>query len=194
MILAFDTSGPHIAVCVLDGDTVCAASFDEMAKGQAEQLFPKIEDALAKAGAAYADITRIGVGTGPGNFTGIRISVSAARGLALSLGVPAIGVTALEAYALDAPQPVVPLVDAKRGNVYAQRFDTDPTEPVFTDAEGANPDGIATVTAQTAAHQIAVAIAKLAAVKSPQDAPPKPFYMRPADAAPSRDTPPRILA
>lgn len=86
-----------------------------MTKGQAERLFPLLEELLAEAGLAWSDLDSIGVGVGPGNFTGIRISVAAARGLALSLGIPAIGVSATEAVACGAPRPcraVVPL----RGN------------------------------------------------------------------------------
>ena len=71
-----------------------------MEKGQAERLMPLISELLAEAGVVLADVTAIAVGTGPGNFTGVRIAVAAARGLALGLGVPAIGVTRLEALAL----------------------------------------------------------------------------------------------
>ena len=56
---------------------------------------PLLEDVLAEAGIGWRDLAAIGVGTGPGNFTGVRISVAAARGLALGLGIPAIGVTRL---------------------------------------------------------------------------------------------------
>jgi tRNA threonylcarbamoyl adenosine modification protein YeaZ len=84
IILAFDTSAAHVAVAVMRGDTVLASHAEPMARGQAEQLFPMIEQTLDAAGIALNAIDRIGVGIGPGNFTGIRISVAAARGLALS--------------------------------------------------------------------------------------------------------------
>ncbi len=83
-----------------------------MTKGQAERLFPLIGEVMAQAGLAWSDLDAIGVGIGPGNFTGVRISVAAARGLALSLGIPAIGISATEAAACGAPRPcraVVPL-------------------------------------------------------------------------------------
>ena len=66
-----------------------------MAKGQAERLMPMLEELLAEAGIAWRIFAPLAVGTGPGNFTGVRISVAAARGLALGLGIPAIGVTRL---------------------------------------------------------------------------------------------------
>ncbi len=67
-----------------------------MARGQAERLMPMIEAVLADRGALFEELDAIGVGIGPGNFTGLRISVATARGLALSLGVPAIGVSGFD--------------------------------------------------------------------------------------------------
>ncbi|KAF0675328.1 tRNA (adenosine(37)-N6)-threonylcarbamoyltransferase complex dimerization subunit type 1 TsaB [Profundibacterium mesophilum] len=96
MILAFDTSAAHCAAALLSEEGVHARRHEEMARGQGERLIGLLEEVLAEGGAAWSDLTRIGVGTGPGNFTGIRISVSAARGLALGLGIPAIGVTHFE--------------------------------------------------------------------------------------------------
>ena len=96
LVLGFDTSAAHCAVALLGGGRVLAARAEEMGRGQAERLLPLLEEVLAGGGASWRDLTRIGVGIGPGNFTGIRIAVSAARGLALSLGVPAIGVSGFE--------------------------------------------------------------------------------------------------
>ena len=96
-ILAFDTSGPHCAAALFAGGRIIAARHAEMGRGQAEQLFPMLEEVLAEDDAGWRDLDALAVGTGPGNFTGIRIAVSAARGLALSLGIPAIGVSRFEA-------------------------------------------------------------------------------------------------
>ncbi len=79
------------------GGRIVAERYEEMKKGQAERLFPVLDAVLGDVGAAWEDLDAIGVGVGPGNFTGIRIAVSAARGLALSQGVPAIGVSTFEA-------------------------------------------------------------------------------------------------
>ena len=144
MILAIDTSAGQCAVA-LDGVRRC----ERMTRGHAERLFPMIGEAMAGAGADWQAITRIAVCTGPGSFTGIRVGVAAARGLALSLGVPAIGVTRFEALALaaaraarfvwepedirilgaaDAPRPatggarVVAVAIAARGGSYRQDF------------------------------------------------------------------------
>ena len=87
---------------LLAGDRVVACHHEEMKKGQAERLMPMLSEVLADAGVDWGALDAIGVGVGPGNFTGIRISVSAARGLAMSLGVPAVGVSAFEAMAFGA--------------------------------------------------------------------------------------------
>ncbi|MDB5665476.1 tRNA (adenosine(37)-N6)-threonylcarbamoyltransferase complex dimerization subunit type 1 TsaB [Cypionkella sp.] len=197
-ILAFDTSAAHCAAVLLCGDSVWA-KFEVMEKGQAERLMPLIAELLAEAGVGLADITAIGVGTGPGNFTGVRISVAAARGLALGLGVPAIGVTRLEALALDLPRPVTVIEDARRGEVYVQRFDNggpgvarmvsaaelDVVEGAVT---GSGCDGL------PAAMPIAEAIGRIALSRVGSVQPrPAPFYLRGADAAPPSDLPPVIL-
>ncbi|PJE34371.1 tRNA (adenosine(37)-N6)-threonylcarbamoyltransferase complex dimerization subunit type 1 TsaB, partial [Pseudooceanicola lipolyticus] len=82
-ILAFDTSAAHCAAALLSGDRLLASHAEAMSRGQAERLLPLLEDMLDRAGLGWRDLDAIGVGTGPGNFTGIRIAVSAARGLAL---------------------------------------------------------------------------------------------------------------
>ena len=96
-VLAFDTSAAHCAAALLKGRRIIASRYEDMTRGQAERLFPLIEEMLGDEGAAWEELDAIGVGIGPGNFTGVRIAVSAARGLSLSLGIPVIGVTGFEA-------------------------------------------------------------------------------------------------
>ncbi len=96
-ILAFDTSAAHCAAALLLGDKIVVSRREEMKRGQAERLIPFLQEVLDEHGAVWEELDAIGVGIGPGNFTGIRISVSAARGLALGLGKPAIGVSTFEA-------------------------------------------------------------------------------------------------
>ncbi|MEV8465793.1 tRNA (adenosine(37)-N6)-threonylcarbamoyltransferase complex dimerization subunit type 1 TsaB [Fluviibacterium sp. DFM31] len=211
-ILAFDTSGPFCAAALLRGGEVLWQGDWQGARGQAEQLFPLLEDGLAQTGLTWADLTRLGVGVGPGNFTGIRIAVSAARGLALSLGIPAIGVSRLEAQVLDAPRPAVSLVAAPRGSAYVQVFSADSPRPpaLHTAADllalklpenapllGVDPTAQAeSLNRPIIAPRIplAVAIARIAA-QAPADSPrPAPLYLRAADAAPASDPPPKILS
>lgn len=124
-LLAFDTSGPHCAAALMMDGTLVAERHEAIQRGQAERLFPMCEELLEEVGAVWSELDAIGVGVGPGNFTGIRIAVSAARGLALSLGIPAIGVTSFEvmrgALTGDGPDEIVSL-SAPRDQVYLQIF------------------------------------------------------------------------
>nr|WP_284325723.1 tRNA (adenosine(37)-N6)-threonylcarbamoyltransferase complex dimerization subunit type 1 TsaB [Cypionkella aquatica] len=195
IVLAFDTSAAHCAAALLYGDRVWLKS-ESMEKGQAERLMPLVCELLAEAGVALGEVTAVAVGTGPGNFTGVRISVAAARGLALGLGVPAIGVTRLEAMAYGLPRPVTVIEDARRGEVYVQRFDAGgpgAARIVAGDAVGVI-DGAVAGVGGLQSLPIAEAIARIAlgrvGVVQPR---PAPFYLRGADAAPPSDPPPVIL-
>ncbi|MDZ4310959.1 MAG: tRNA (adenosine(37)-N6)-threonylcarbamoyltransferase complex dimerization subunit type 1 TsaB [Cypionkella sp.] len=195
IILAFDTSAAHCAAALLCGDQLWLKT-EAMEKGQAERLMPLISDLLAEAGVVLADVTAIGVGTGPGNFTGVRISVAAARGLALGLGVPAIGVTRLEALAFGLPRPVTVVEDARRGEVYVQRFDiVGPGEARIVAAEALGAiEGAVAGRDDLHSLPIAEAIARIASTRVGSVQPrPAPFYLRGADAAPPSDPPPVIL-
>ncbi len=201
IVLAFDTSAAHCAAALLFGhvepglqNTLRIRSRVEMMeKGQAEHLVPMTVDLLTAHGVDWRDITRLAVGVGPGNFTGIRIAVSLVRGLALGLGVPAVGVTGFEAVAWAGGRvlPCWTLIDAPRGQVYAQRFPGG--TPHILDAK---PDLDAPVLRQSDldAAQLVSAIAEVGFMKPLKTAPrPAPFYLRAADAAPPSDPPPVIL-
>ena len=185
LILGFDTSAAYCAAALVRGDSVLASVGEEMARGQAERLMGLLEDVLASEGVVWADLDALAVGTGPGNFTGIRIVVSAARGLALGLGCPAYGVTGFEArdrLARDGTRVAIP---APREMVYVM----DGAQVVLTHAadvrDAARPPPPAA---------LAEAIARHAVSLWPQKAPaPAPFYVRAPDAAPARDAPPPIL-
>ena len=204
LVLGFDTSAAHCAAALVRGDTVLAARAEDMAKGQAERLMPLLEEVLAEAGLGWHDLDALGVGTGPGNFTGVRISVAAARGLALGLGIPAVGVSVFEALAQDAPRPVAVALDARRDEAYAQLFPATGAEaPTLTPAAdladklaGVPVIGLALPHSAPLAprHPLAVAVALVAAAKLGTDQPrPAPLYLRGADAAPPSDPPPVIL-
>ena len=115
LILGFDTSAAHCAAALVSGDRVLAAWHDDMSRGQAERIMPLLEEVLKEGGKGWSDLSAIGVGIGPGNVTGIRISVAAARGLALGLGIPAIGVSSFDAIAQGATTPGLPTVPGPRG-------------------------------------------------------------------------------
>jgi tRNA threonylcarbamoyl adenosine modification protein YeaZ len=185
LILAFDTSAAHCAAALLSGTRVLDARVDDRQRGQGEHLMPMLEDILQQQGKTWADLTRIGVGIGPGNFTGIRISVSAARGLALGLGIPAIGVSTLEAVHHLHPM-VTAAVQAPRDMLYIQPAGQTPQLVAATDVR--DPVFATDTTAMI------IAMAQRAAKADPTKSHrPKPLYIKPADAAPSRDAAPVIL-
>lgn len=165
-----------------------------MAKGQAERLVPLLEEMLVEAGIGWADLFAIGVGTGPGNFTGVRISVAAARGLALGLGIPAVGVTTLEAMALGAARPVMVVIDARRDEVYVQGFADGGNSPAQVIAASNVLGPVIGYGGADPQFPLAEAIARIAAQRFVTQQPrPAPFYLRGADAAPPSDPPPVIL-
>ena len=145
-LLILDTALDRCAVCIMDGERRVACSSEEMQRGHAERLFPMIAGTLAQAGCAYSDLDRIAVAAGPGNFTGIRIGISAARGIALALGIPAVGVSVLEALAEEAGRSHMGDIAVAnlgpRASVYSQRIcaggegRTRPlSEPEWTDVD-----------------------------------------------------------
>lgn len=201
-ILAFDTSGPYCDVAVLrNGDVLCHAH-EAMTKGQAERLMPLIQEMMDTAGVAMTDLSAIGVGIGPGNFTGTRIAVSAARGLALGLGIPAEGVGCAEAYAdgrdvticLPAPRGQVHL--GHQGHIETRDVDADLARDIEGPVAGPAADTVAAATGlqRVATPRLSVAIARIAQTRAAPDRPrPAPMYLRAADAAPAADAPPTIL-
>ncbi|MGH7006808.1 MAG: tRNA (adenosine(37)-N6)-threonylcarbamoyltransferase complex dimerization subunit type 1 TsaB [Stellaceae bacterium] len=127
-VLGLDSAGSQCAVAVLDGDRVASARAEAMRHGQAERLMPLIAEMLAAAAVAPAAVDLIAVTTGPGSFTGIRIGLAAARGLALATGRPAVGVSVLDAYAAAVPaaarqaRALIVAVESKRDEFYLQAF------------------------------------------------------------------------
>jgi tRNA threonylcarbamoyl adenosine modification protein YeaZ len=127
LILAIDTALDACAAAVLDTDseTMLAQESLVMKRGHAEALMPLIARVMAQAGLPFSALDRIVATTGPGSFTGLRVGLSAARGLALAAHKPVVGVTTLSAYAApvvaeDRPHPVISAIDARHDHVYFQ--------------------------------------------------------------------------
>jgi tRNA threonylcarbamoyl adenosine modification protein YeaZ len=206
-ILAFDTSAAHCAVALYVGGEIVAEHIEPMTKGQAERLFPLCEEVLANAGITWADLDAIGVCVGPGNFTGVRVGVSAARGLALSLGKPSIGISRLEAMGLGCDGAATVLMDARRKRAYVQSFrDGVPQgDPVLTPTEDldttmsvimAHDDPLGELFLDRRAPKLSLpgAIIRLTLGKFDTDNPrPAPLYLQDAGAAFPIDPPPVIL-
>src|SRR6202166_3723281 len=127
LILAIDTALDACAAGVLDTDAgkLIAQESLAMKRGHAEALMPLIARVMKASGVAFAALDRIAATNGPGSFTGLRVGLSAARGIALAANKPVVGLTTLTAYAApvvsqNAEQPVISAIDARHDHVYFQ--------------------------------------------------------------------------
>ncbi len=127
IVLAIDTALEYCAAAVLDAgaQTMVAQETLEMKRGHAEALMPLIARVMKASGLRYLDLDRVAVTRGPGSFTGLRVGISAARGIGLAAGKPVVGLTTLSAYvaplvAGQQDQPIVAAIDARHDHVYFQ--------------------------------------------------------------------------
>ena len=136
-VLALDTATSACSVASWADGEVRARRFAAMERGQSEALMPMVLEVLAEEASRVCDFDLLAVTTGPGAFTGLRIGLAAARGMALASGLPCEGVTTLEAVARGAADmgriegTLLVALEAKRADIYAQAFtaDLDPLGP-----------------------------------------------------------------
>jgi tRNA threonylcarbamoyladenosine biosynthesis protein TsaB len=208
-LLALDTVADRCAVLVRVGGRDVLLD-ETLERGHDARLAPLVAAALAQAGVAPRALTRVAVVTGPGSFTGARVGVAFARGLALALKIDAVGVSALDALVrtADTRGGLVAVHDARRGELIARPYrDGAPAgeAALRTIAETA-----AAIDAWRGAETVALvgsgagllagpgrrasglarfslaAVADLGAAAEPGGPSPEPFYPRPPDAAPAR--------
>jgi len=212
-LLAIDCAATLCAACVYDAAAgrELGRQVLDLGKGHAEHLMAVIDAALKAAGTDFAGLDAVAVSVGPGSFTGLRVGVSTARGLALALKIPAIGVTTLEALAAEASaafpgRAVLAALDAGREEIHAAFYDKasvltyGPTVATVARA-AAMATGNSAVLAGTAAAKIAsfagrgfdigptsatadIAVYARLAVGKGAGERPKPLYLRGADAKP----------
>jgi tRNA threonylcarbamoyladenosine biosynthesis protein TsaB len=127
LILAIDTALDACAAGVLDTNAgkLIAQESQAMKRGHAEALMPLIARVIQESGIAFASLDRIAVTTGPGSFTGLRVGLSAARGIGLAANKPVVGLTTLTAYAApvvsqNGEHPIISAIDARHDQVYYQ--------------------------------------------------------------------------
>jgi tRNA threonylcarbamoyladenosine biosynthesis protein TsaB len=127
LILAIDTALDACAAAVLDtrSGTMIASESQSMKRGHAEALMPLIGRVMKESGLPFAALDRVAVTTGPGSFTGLRVGLSAARGIGLAANKPVVGLTTLSAYAApivseNGEHPVIAAIDARHDQVYLQ--------------------------------------------------------------------------
>lgn len=215
-LLAIDTALDACSVAVDAGNGHPPLTNSELVgRGHAERLFGMIEATMDAAGVALAALDRIAVTTGPGSFTGVRVGVAAARGLALVVKCPIVGIGTLAVHAAAArgevgAVPVLAVIDARRGEVYGQRFTAD-GKPVG-DPQVAGADFFASILedGDVLAGAAADMVVKASTAPTPdvvhrQSVPdigvvaelgvraktgieaPRPLYLRPPDAKPQQD-------
>ena len=214
-VLAIDTALEACSAAVLDtGGGITASESLAIMRGHAEALMPLIARVMNGAGIEFAQLDRIAVTTGPGSFTGLRVGISAARGIALAAGKPAVGLSTLAALAApliatDDGTQVVAAIDARHEHIYLQVFGVNgrtlvgPRVASLRDAAAAMAAPARIV--GSAANKMAAAwpkgaepplsveqraapdiewIARLGAAATDGYSPPKPLYLREPDAQP----------
>jgi tRNA threonylcarbamoyladenosine biosynthesis protein TsaB len=215
-VLAIDTALAACSAAVLDtefGGVVASESLP-MIRGHAEALMPMLQRVMDKAGLTFSDIDRVAVTTGPGSFTGLRVGIAAARGIALAADKPAVGLSTLSVYAAphiaaDDRFQVVAAIDARHAHVYLQVFSpggrtlTTPRLAPLRDAVqaaaaaascivGSAAQAVAAALSETNASAAVDAraapdiawVARVGAVVPEDQSPLKPQYLRAPDAQP----------
>lgn len=139
-ILCLETATTNCSVGISNGnDIICLKENNAVNYSHSEQLHVFIHEALEEGSLSFSDLDAIAVSKGPGSYTGLRIGVSAAKGLCFSLDLPLISVPTLESMAhqlsMGEGQVVIPLLDARRMEVYAAVFDSAYREIRETKAE-----------------------------------------------------------
>jgi len=186
-VIVFDTSDRYIGAALYRGKENILTKIEFMAKGQAEALMSFLNKLLAVSSLNWSDMSKIGVCTGPGNFTGIRISVSAARGLALGLEIPAIGVTSFEATLYGRGNENLALLPANKGFYYVG---SNPKNAQYIAEDKINPENVNYINKPSPEVHLKN-IALLTQEKEIRR--PVPCYIKPADATPSLNKAPNIL-
>lgn len=202
MILSIDTCLGASSVAVLDGERVLAVKSEPMTRGHQERIGMIAREAAAEAGVAFADLTRIGVTVGPGSFTGLRVGLAFAKGLATALSIPCVGVNTLESLAFGTKGFAAAVIDARMSQVYLQIFQ-DGVSLMAPDALGLGEaaarlaelysggpasligsgapllaDVLTSAAVLTPAAPDPVAVARLAAAKPTPAHSPRPLYLR----------------
>ena len=176
LILAIDTALDACAAGILDTEAghLIAQESLAMKRGHAEALMPLIARVIQQSGLAFASLDRIAVTTGPGSFTGLRVGLSAARGIALAADKPVVGLTTLTAYAApvvsqNRASPVISAIDARHNQLYFQVVSGDGS-PLLRPRVG--PIEEALEASRFGAPHLVGNAAKLLADRWPADAPP----------------------
>ena len=210
--LAIDTAQACCQCALIDADGTSYSMSEARARGHAEHVMDQIDALLDNAQREYDDLERIVVASGPGSFTGLRVGLAAARGLAVALDIPCLGIPTMLALSLSGREnsPLSVLIDARRDQHYRQDFSA-PGKPVsepkafenttalngITDQSRILGSGAEWAASECGAHNIELArdpdmrtflnvvkMAEFGQLADPSHFPPEPCYLRAADAKP----------
>lgn len=209
LCLGIETSSRRGSVALAEEGRILARAEHVQKNAHAEELRPLLDRVLGEAGRGKRDIQRVAVGMGPGSFTGLRVGIAFAQGIALGLGVPWLGVGSLRAMAHSAPSTLpgarVALLDARRDEVFVAAYAADGREliaPVAVSREGMRAfldrapeprtllgevaDSLGLVAFRSPATDLpdAVALALIGATLDEADSILEPLYVRDAGATP----------
>lgn len=207
-VLVLDTALGACQAGLFDGETPLATLERPMEQGGMERIAGLTRDLMTSAGLGFDAIDRIGVTTGPGSFTGLRVGLAFAQGLGAALSRPVVGLSSLDALAAStvANSAVMAAIDARRGQVYARVFrdgePLGPPEALFLSdararAETLGPglrlvgsgapllaEGLDDAEVLALAAPALAALAGLTVAADAEAAPPRPLYLRAPDATP----------
>jgi tRNA threonylcarbamoyladenosine biosynthesis protein TsaB len=216
LVLAIDTALEACSAAIFDSDeeAIVASNTEIMTRGHAEALMPLLDALMNEAKLDFFSLDRIAVTVGPGSFTGLRVGIAAARGIALAARKPVAGITTLAALAApyiaaDPNRPVAAAIDGRHRNVYFELYGAHrrvllpprmiPVEDAVHAAYGAAARLVGSGARMMAdlwpdaAHPPPIDerrapdidwVARLGAQANTRDAPPKPLYLRPPDTHP----------
>lgn len=201
-VLVIDTALDACTAAVFEEGRALGVRSELMARGHSERLGGFVRDTVAEAGGGFDTLDRIGVTVGPGSFTGLRVGLAFAQGLGAALDLPVVGISTLEALAWSAgggQGATAAVIDARRGQVYLQRFRdgvpaSEPEALSIEDAAVLLAEGGWRITGsgsalvggapEAATTPDPAALAALTTTNDPAAHPPRPLYLRAPDATP----------
>lgn len=124
-ILAIETSTYSGSIALISEEAVLGEYYFNIGPAHTEKLVPSIDWLLSELNTEKSDLTGVAVSLGPGSFTSLRVGISTAKGICYSLGIPLVGVSSLKVLAMNlplAPFNICPVMDARKGEVFAALF------------------------------------------------------------------------